>query len=51
MGGRAIQAVTRQNSEPSWIAYVGFQFLLGPRDAGETPPAVGEAKPTPAPKQ
>jgi hypothetical protein len=29
MGGRAIQAVTRQNSEPSWIAYVGFQFLLG----------------------
>ena len=32
MGGRAIQAVTRQNSEPNWIAYVGFQFLLGPKE-------------------
>ena len=32
MGGRSIQAVTRQNSEPNWIAYVGFQFLLGPKD-------------------
>jgi hypothetical protein len=49
MGGRAIQAVTRQNSEPNWIAYVGFQFLLGPRDAGETPPAAADSKPTPAP--
>jgi hypothetical protein len=38
MGGRAIQAVTRQNSEPNWIAYVGFQFLLGPRDADDVPP-------------
>ncbi len=33
MGGRAIQTVTRHNSEPSWIAYVGVQILLGPRDA------------------
>jgi hypothetical protein len=32
MGGRAIQAVTRQNSEPSWIAYVGVQLLLGPKE-------------------
>lgn len=32
MGGRAIQAVTRQNSEPSWIAYAGVQFLLGPKE-------------------
>ena len=32
MGGRAIQAVTRQNSEPSWIAYVGLQVLLGPKE-------------------
>ncbi len=31
MGGRGIQAVTQQNSEPGWIAYVGFQFLLGPK--------------------
>ena len=32
MGGRGIQAVTRQNSEPSWIAYAGVQFLLGPKE-------------------
>jgi hypothetical protein len=36
MGGRAIQAVTRQNSEPNWIVYVGFQLLLGPKEK-ETP--------------
>jgi hypothetical protein len=33
MGGRGIQAVTRQNSEPNWIAYFGVQFLLGPKEA------------------
>ncbi|MGD0941323.1 MAG: hypothetical protein ABR905_16610 [Terracidiphilus sp.] len=32
MGGRAIQAVTRENSEPSWIAYLGVQFLFGPKE-------------------
>lgn len=32
MGGRAIQAVTRQNSEPNWIAYIGVQLLLGPKE-------------------
>jgi hypothetical protein len=32
MGGRAIQKVTADNSEPSWIAYVGFQILLGPHE-------------------
>ena len=32
MGGRGIQAVTRENSEPSWIAYVGLQVLLGPKE-------------------
>jgi hypothetical protein len=36
MGGRSIQAVTRQNSEPNWIAYLGVQFLLGPKEK-ETP--------------
>ena len=36
MGGRGIQAVTRQNSEPNWIAYLGVQFLLGPKEE-ETP--------------
>jgi hypothetical protein len=33
MGGRSIQAVTRQNSEPNWITYVGVQILLGKRKA------------------
>ena len=37
MGGRALQRVTRANSEPDWIAYVGFQFLLGPKETPETP--------------
>ncbi len=33
LGGRGIQAVTWQNGEPSWIAYVGVQFLFGPKEA------------------
>jgi hypothetical protein len=40
MGGRAIQAVTRTNGEPNWIAYLGIQFLLGPKEEevpGQTP--------------
>jgi len=36
MGGLAVQAVTGQNSEPNWIAYLGVQFLLGPHEE-ETP--------------
>lgn len=32
MGGRAIQAVTRTNGEPSWIAYLGLQLELGPKE-------------------
>jgi hypothetical protein len=39
MGGRAIQAVTRQNSEPNWIAYLGIQFLIGPKDPADNPDA------------
>jgi hypothetical protein len=35
LGGRAIQAVTRQNSEPGWMAYVGLQILFGPKKASE----------------
>jgi hypothetical protein len=31
MGGRGIQAVTPQNSEPNWIAYMGVQILVGPK--------------------
>jgi hypothetical protein len=30
MAGRSFQAVTVINGQPSWIAYVGFQVLLGP---------------------
>jgi hypothetical protein len=33
MGGRSFQKVALGNVQPSWIAYVGVQFLLGP---GET---------------
>jgi hypothetical protein len=43
MAGRSIQAVTRRNSEPNWIAYVGFQFLLGPKEADDS----ADTKPTP----
>ena len=35
MGGRSMQAVTRQNSEPSWIAYLGLQIRLGPKDTAQ----------------
>jgi hypothetical protein len=31
MGGRSFQTVSVQNSQPSWIAYVGLQVLLGPK--------------------
>jgi hypothetical protein len=33
---RDIQAVTRQNSEPNWIAYMGVQLLLRSKEE-ETP--------------
>lgn len=36
MGGRGIQAVTRENSEPNWIAYVGLQILFGPKEVSGT---------------
>jgi hypothetical protein len=35
MGGRGIQAVTRQNSEPNWIAYVGVQMRFGPQETSD----------------
>jgi hypothetical protein len=31
MGGRSFQTVSVSNNQPSWIAYVGFQVLLGPK--------------------
>lgn len=36
MGGRGIQAVTHTNSEPDWMAYIGVQFLFGPKDKEDT---------------
>jgi hypothetical protein len=30
MGGRSFQTITATNGQPSWIAYVGLQVLLGP---------------------
>jgi len=32
MGGRSFQAISASNSQPSWIAYVGLQVLLGPKE-------------------
>jgi hypothetical protein len=32
MAGRSIQKVTADNSQPSWITYVGLQVLLGPKE-------------------
>lgn len=32
MGGRSFQAVSAANAQPSWIAYVGLQVLLGPKE-------------------
>jgi hypothetical protein len=32
MGGRSFQAVSHANEQPSWIAYVGLQVLLGPKE-------------------
>jgi hypothetical protein len=31
MAGRSFQKITADNSQPSWIAYVGLQVLLGPK--------------------
>jgi hypothetical protein len=32
MGGRSFQTISVTNSQPSWIAYVGVQVLLGPAE-------------------
>jgi hypothetical protein len=32
MGGRSFQAVSGANGQPAWIAYVGLQVLLGPKE-------------------
>lgn len=35
MAGRSFQAVSVDNAQPGWIAYVGLQVLLGPKAKGE----------------
>ena len=47
MGGRSFQKASGENGQPSWIAYVGLQMLLGPKEP-ETPPL--ELKVPSAPK-
>jgi hypothetical protein len=32
MVGRSFQTVSATNTQPSWIAYVGFQTLFGPKE-------------------
>jgi hypothetical protein len=32
MAGRSFQAISVENNQPSWIAYVGLQVLLGPKE-------------------
>jgi hypothetical protein len=32
MGGRSFQSVAPGNGQPSWIAYAGVQFLVGPHE-------------------
>ena len=32
MGGRGFQTISANNSQPSWIAYVGLQVLFGPSE-------------------
>jgi len=33
MGGRSFQTISASNNQPSWIAYVGLQVLLGPKES------------------
>lgn len=45
MGGRSIQTVTPQNGEPSWIAYLGVQVLLGHDKNEDKPNSAAAAMP------
>ena len=36
MGGRSFQTPSADNGQPGWIAYVGLQVLLGPRNSAAT---------------
>lgn len=32
MGGRSFQTVTPANGQPNWVASIGLQVLLGPKE-------------------
>ncbi len=40
MGGRSFQKTSAGSGQPSWIAYVGLQVLLGPKDAAAPEPGL-----------
>jgi hypothetical protein len=44
MCGRSFQTISASNSQPSWIAYVGLQVLLEPKE--HVTPQVGQKLPT-----
>ena len=46
MGGRSVQSVSADNSQPSWIAYVGLQVLIGPKapEAAQAEPRLASEK-------
>jgi len=39
MGGRSFQKASADNGQPSWIAYVGLQVLLGPKETEPPEPS------------
>jgi len=40
MAGRSFQTASASNGQPSWIAYVGMQVLLGPKDTEAPHPSL-----------
>jgi hypothetical protein len=46
MGGRSFQKASAATGQPSWIAYVGLQVLLGPKEADAPRPSLGDAAPS-----
>jgi hypothetical protein len=44
MGGRSFQSVAVERSQPSWIAYVGVRFILGPEETASGSEETGAKK-------
>ena len=45
MAGRSFQAASAATGQPSWIAYVGVQVLLGPKEADSGTPSLSDSAP------